>query len=87
MLSGYTIVVSDNINVKGFKTSAGTESLKDYKPTEDATIVEKLRAEGGCVIGKSLIIMLSPLVNKILVWVRNTFLITISCPPRKRKYS
>ena len=51
LLSGYTIIVSDNINVKGFKTSAGTEALKNYKPTGDATIIEKLKAEGGFVIG------------------------------------
>ena len=43
--------MSDNINVKGFKTSVGTEALKDYKPSEDATVVEKFKAEGGIVIG------------------------------------
>merc|ERR1712038_1802360 len=52
LLSGYTIVVSDNINVKGFKTSAGTEALKNYKPTEDAEVIKRLREEGGTVIGK-----------------------------------
>ena len=56
LLSGYPIVVSDNINVKGFKTSAGTKSLRNYKPSEDATVVEKLRAEGGCVIGINFIL-------------------------------
>ena len=55
LLSGYSIVVSDNINVKGFKTSAGTDSLRNYKPSEDATVVEKLRAEGGSIIGMGLI--------------------------------
>ena len=52
MLSGYSIVVSDNINVKGFKTSAGTKALKNYKPTEDAEVIKRLREEGGTVIGK-----------------------------------
>ena len=51
LLSGYSIVVSDNINVKGFKTSAGTKSLKNYKPSEDAEIIKRLREEGGMVIG------------------------------------
>ena len=44
-------MVSDNINVKGFKTSAGTKSLKNYKPSEDAEIIKRLREEGGMVIG------------------------------------
>ena len=51
LLSGYSIVVSDNINVKGFKTSAGTKSLKNYKPSEDAEIIKRLKEEGGVVIG------------------------------------
>ena len=51
LLSGYSIVVSDNINVKGFKTSAGTKALKNYKPSEDAAIIKRLREEGGVVIG------------------------------------
>ena len=51
MLTGYSIVVSDNINVKGFKTSAGTKALKNYKPTEDAEVIKRLREEGGTVIG------------------------------------
>ena len=52
LLSGYSIVVSDNINVKGFKTTAGTKALKNYKPTEDAEVIKRLREEGGTVIGK-----------------------------------
>ena len=44
-------MVSDNINVKGFKTSAGTKSLKNYKPSEDAEIIKRLKEEGGIVIG------------------------------------
>lgn len=44
-------MVSDNINVKGFKTSAGTKALKNYKPSEDAEVVKRLKEEGGVVIG------------------------------------
>ena len=51
LLNGYSIVVSDNINVKGFKTSAGTKALKNYKPYEDAEVIKKLREEGGLVLG------------------------------------
>ena len=44
-------MVSDNINAKGFKTSAGTKALKNYKPTDDAEVIKRLREEGGTVIG------------------------------------
>ena len=37
--------------MRGFCTSAGTKSLKDYKPTSDSPVVEKLKAAGGIVIG------------------------------------
>ena len=51
LLTGFHIVVKDNINVRGFKTSAGTKALKDYKPTEDAPVIKKLKAAGAIVIG------------------------------------
>ena len=51
LLSGYSIVVSDNINVKGFNTSLGTKSLENYKPSEDAEVINLLRKEGGKIIG------------------------------------
>ena len=50
-LDGYYIVVKDNINVRGFQTSAGTKALKDYRPTEDAPVVQKLKDAGAVVIG------------------------------------
>ena len=52
LLTGKLVAVNDNINVRGFCTSAGTKSLKDYKPTSDSPVVEKLKAAGGIVIGK-----------------------------------
>ena len=54
LLTGYRIVVKDNINVRGFCTSAGTKALEHYKPTADATVVEKLKAAGAIVIGITL---------------------------------
>ena len=51
LLTGKLVAVNDNINVRGFCTSAGTKSLKDYKPTSDSPVVEKLKAAGGIVIG------------------------------------
>ena len=52
LLTGKLVAVNDNINVRGFCTSAGTKSLKEYKPTADSPVVEKLKAAGGIVIGK-----------------------------------
>ena len=56
LLNGFLIVVKDNINVRGFNTSAGTKALKDYKPAVDAPVVEKLKAAGAIVIGIKTII-------------------------------
>ena len=56
LLSGYSIVVSDNINVKGFNTTLGTKSLENYKPSEDAEVIKRLRKEGGKIIGTSYLI-------------------------------
>ena len=43
--------MKDNINVKGFKTSAGTKALENYIPESDAPVIEKLRSAGAIVIG------------------------------------
>ena len=51
LLTGFLVAVKDNINVRGFHTSAGTKALKDYKPTNDAPVVEKIKAAGAIVIG------------------------------------
>ena len=51
LLNGFHIVVKDNINVRGFNTSAGTKALKDYKPEDDALVVQKLKAAGAIIIG------------------------------------
>jgi indoleacetamide hydrolase len=52
-LAGAPILVKDNINTVGFATTAGTEGLKNYQPTVDATVVSGLRAQGGLVLAKT----------------------------------
>lgn len=52
-LNKFPIVVKDNINVKGFNTTAGTPALIGYSPKEDASIIAKLRAEGAIIVGKT----------------------------------
>ena len=51
ILSGFFIAVKDNINVKGFKTSAGTKALEHYTPETDSPVIKKLRAAGAIIIG------------------------------------
>lgn len=51
LLAGFQIVVKDNINVKGFKTSAGTKALKEYRPSQDAPVIQTLKDAGAVVIG------------------------------------
>ncbi|MCX6021743.1 MAG: amidase family protein [Chloroflexi bacterium] len=45
-LHGVPITVKDNIDVAGVKTSAGSLVLAHRMPTEDATVVAKLKAAG-----------------------------------------
>lgn len=52
MLSGLTIAVKDNIDVKGFNTTAGLETLRHASPSQDAFVVNKLRCAGANFSGK-----------------------------------
>ena len=52
-LHGIPIIVKDNINTKGLATTAGALALKDFVPTEDAFIIDKLVKAGAIIIAKS----------------------------------
>jgi len=52
-LAGLPISVKDCICVKDIESSAGSEILKDYKPTFNATVIQKLIDEGAIIIGKT----------------------------------
>lgn len=52
-LSGKRIVIKDNINVKGLPVTCGSNMLKSYKALYNATVIEKILAAGGIIIGKA----------------------------------
>ena len=48
---GMPVLLKDNINTKGMRTTAGAIALQDNK-TGDAYIVERLREKGALILGK-----------------------------------
>ncbi|NDB45332.1 MAG: hypothetical protein EB032_12555, partial [Betaproteobacteria bacterium] len=53
VLAGLPIVVKDNINTKGLKTTGGTYSLRNFQPATNAPSLQKLIDAGAIVLGKS----------------------------------
>ncbi len=47
------ILVKDNIDVKGFPTTAGSKMLMDNMPPDDANIVARLKSQGAIVLAKT----------------------------------
>ena len=52
-LLGLPVAVKDNINVKGFETTCGSNILKGYVSPYNATVVDKLIENGAVIIGKA----------------------------------
>lgn len=52
-LKGLLISVKDCICVKNVESRAGSRILNGYKPLFDATVIEKIKDEGGIIIGKT----------------------------------
>ena len=50
-LYGKIIAVKSNINVKGLIASCASKTLENYKSTFDASVIEKIKAEDGLIIG------------------------------------
>ncbi|MEX0891310.1 MAG: amidase family protein [Gemmatimonadota bacterium] len=52
-LHGIPVVVKDNIDVAGMRTSAGSGALTAFLPTRDAEVVARLHAAGAVILARS----------------------------------
>ena len=53
LLHGFPHAVKDLQSVKGIRSTSGSPILKDFVPTQDALVVERMRAAGAIFIGKT----------------------------------
>jgi aspartyl-tRNA(Asn)/glutamyl-tRNA(Gln) amidotransferase subunit A len=50
-LAGLVVGVKSNINVKGLRATCASKTLENYISPYDATVIERVKAEGGVIIG------------------------------------
>jgi amidase len=52
-LEGVPVVVKDNIETKGLRTTWGSRLMEHHVPSEDAVCIERLRSAGAILLGKT----------------------------------
>lgn len=53
VLEGVPVAIKDNMLVKDIRSTAGSKILENYVASYDATVVEKLKAAGAVILGKT----------------------------------
>jgi aspartyl-tRNA(Asn)/glutamyl-tRNA(Gln) amidotransferase subunit A len=52
-LHGLPVSIKDLIDTKGLRTTYGSTIFKDHVPTDDATVVSRLKSAGAVIVGKT----------------------------------
>jgi aspartyl-tRNA(Asn)/glutamyl-tRNA(Gln) amidotransferase subunit A len=53
LLTGVPVAIKDNMSTEGIETTCASKILKGFVPPFDATVVEKLKAQGAVILGKT----------------------------------
>lgn len=52
-LAGVPVVVKDNVDIAGIRTTAGSRALENHYPDQDATVIRRLHTSGAIIVGKT----------------------------------